>query len=170
LHLRLESAELFNSFLEYKKNTGSCQTSTLNNYGRWGKPILSFCGDMDVDEFTKYHTEIYGLYLNHRKTNRQQFQKFTRDGKDYTGRRLSPILTGTTLNGELTLFHMVLSYGKYNLGLFDDWSIPPLTHHRLPQNDNITCPTQPEYVQMKRFWIEKNRPEIEIGGDETYGR
>ena len=38
--------ELFNSFLEYKKNTGSCQTSTLNNYGRWGKPILSFCGDM----------------------------------------------------------------------------------------------------------------------------
>jgi len=153
--------ELFKSFLKYKKNTKSCQSKTLQNYKKWGKPLLDFCGHWIVeDEFPKYQSDLYGRYLEYRNTHRDEYQYFKRGDTEYRGRKLSKTLSGTTLNGEFTILHMVLSYGKHNLGLFGNWSIPSPQHHRLPENDEVTCPTQNEYVEMKNYWKERNRPEI----------
>ena len=161
-HYMMTFSDLFNSFMKYKRNTGTCQSSTLNDYQIRIKPILKFCGDWSVDDFQKYQSELYGLYLDHRLHNRQKFQKYVKNGRDIEGRPLTKKITGSSINQEFTIFNMVLSYGKSNLGLFDNWTVPKIQHHRQPENYSITCPTQDEYITMKKYWIDKGRPDIQL--------
>ena len=161
-HYMMSFTDLFQSFLKYKRNTGTCQSSTLNDYQIRIKPILKFCGDWSVDEFQKYQSELYGLYLDYRLHNREKFQKYVRNGINIEGRRLTKKITGSSINQEFTIFNMVLTYGKFNLGLFHNWTIPKIQHHRQPENYSITTPTQEEYIKMKRYWIEKGRIDIEL--------
>ena len=156
--------ELFEKFLNYKKNSRSIQNKTFENYRKWGKPLLQFAGEWIVEqEFRKYGIEIYGRYLNYRQTEgREEYQYFTRGGKTYRGRKLSTELSGSTLNCEMLLLHNVLNYGKYNLNILSGWNVPKFGHHRQPENDEIVCPTKSEYIEMKKYFREHNRSDIEL--------
>ncbi len=157
-------SELFEKFLIHKKNSRTIQDRTLDNYRKWGKTLLSFSGEWIVEqEFRRYGVELYGTYLKYRQTDgRQEYQYFTRDGKKYRGKKLVAQLSGSTLNCEMLLLHNVLNYGKHYLNILNGWNVPKFGHYRQPENDEIVCPTKVEYIEMKKYFREHNRPDIEL--------
>jgi integrase len=155
--------EVFQSFLKYKVSSKSIQKTTERNYRVWGKNIVNFCGDWHEGVFLRYGIELYGDYLNYRKTQgREEYQYFVRKGKRFRGKKLATVLSGTTLNCELVLFHNILSFWKYDLGMLKLWDIPKIYHHKQPEKHEVTCPSKNEYIIMKEYWKSKNRPDIEL--------
>jgi hypothetical protein len=147
--------ELFNSFVRYKDINNIVSKRTIQDYHTRGKNLINFCGDWIVEEaFRKYDKSIYGSYIKYRNDNRQKYQ-INKTSGEKKGKKLPENLSGKTINGECVLLHTILSYAKYDLNMLYEWNIPKFSHHKIPENNEITCPDRKEYKLMKTYWMYK---------------